>query len=170
MRRLLLAGLLLFGTGHLAFGAVDWELEITDGTNTALINSSGTLVLTGSASGTAIVNSATGVYTYDGSVGNYIVNVTTGEGSPTLPLGSLDLNSVDTSGATSGPLTLLWSENGIVTASSSFVMQYGGTLSSGTGSSVSNSDYESNSNTFFTLTNKIGTVGPFSPGPFAGSA
>jgi hypothetical protein len=171
MRRLLLAGLLLFGTGHFAFGAVDWELEISDGAgDSALINSSGTLVLTGSASGTASANMSLGVYSYNGSVGNYVVNVTTGEGSPLLPLGSLDLNSVDTSGPTSGPLTLQWSENGIVTTTSSFAMTFGGTLSSGSGSSVSNSDYQSNANTFFTQTDKIGTIGPFGPGPFSGAA
>jgi hypothetical protein len=175
MRGLLLAGLLVFGTGHFAFGAVDWELELTDGTNSAIINSSGTLVLTGSASGIAVANTSTGLYTFLGDVGNYVVNITTGEGSPLLSPGSLDLNSIDTSGSTSGPLTIEWSENGLTTPDTAFAMAFGGTLTSGAGSSVSNSGYESNSNGFFALTNKIGTIGPYSgsaaPGtPFSGTA
>jgi hypothetical protein len=159
MRGLLLAGLLIFGTGHFAFGAVDWELELTDGTNTALINSSGTLVLTGSASGTATV--AAGDYSYNGSVGAYSVNVTTGIGSPVLPLlGALDLNSIEVSGSPTGPLTIEWSENGVTAPLTSWDMSFGGTLSLGRLNSLTNTDYESNTNSFFAQTNTIGTITP----------
>jgi hypothetical protein len=160
VRQLLMAGLLAFGAGSYAFGAVDWELELTDGTNTALINSSGTLVLTGSAAGTAIVNATTGVYTYDGSIGNYTVDVTTGAGSSSLPLGALDLNSIDISGPTSGPLTIEWSENGITSADTSWTMGFGGTFTTSTPYSLSNTAYESNTNSFFAQTNTIGTITP----------
>jgi hypothetical protein len=170
MRLLLVGGLLLFGTGHLVFGAVDWELEVTDGTDTAIINSSGTLSTTGSASGLALSPSA-GVYTFLGTVGDYSVNVTTGEGSPVLSLGNLDLNSIDTApGSSSGPLTIEWSENGITTVADSWTMAFGGTFDSGSGSTISNTAYESNSNTFFATTNTIGTIVPtFSGTSFSGN-
>jgi hypothetical protein len=175
MRRLLMAGLLVFGTGHLAFGAVDWELEITDGTNSALINSAGTLVLTGAdASGLMIVGTgaSTGSYTFGGTVGNYTLNVTTGEGSPLLsPIGSLELNSANTTlGSASGALTIEWSENGISGTGNTFSMAFGGTLISGAGSNVSNTDYESNTNSFFAQTNTIGTIGPYSGSASPGTA
>jgi hypothetical protein len=48
------------------------------------------LVLTGTASGTAVANLATGLFTFIRPAGNYSVNVSTGEGSPLLPIGSLD--------------------------------------------------------------------------------
>jgi len=170
MKRLLVAGILTLGIGHLAFGAVAQELELTDGTNTALINSSGTLVLTGSASGTATANLATGVFTFNGAVGNYSVNVSTGEGSPLLPIGNLDLNSVDTApGPASGPLAVMWSENGITTVFNGWTMQWGGTLSGGAGSNVSYSAFESNTNTFFATTTPIGTIGPQGPGVVGGT-
>ena len=158
MRRLLLAGLLVFGTGHFAFGAGNWELELTDGTNTALINSSGTLVLTGSASGSA--SALPGVYSYIGSVGAYTVNVTTGIGSPVLPPGALDLNSIEVSGSPTGPLTIEWSENGVTAPITTWDMAFGGTLSLGTLNSLTNTDYESNTNSFFAQTNTIGTITP----------
>jgi hypothetical protein len=168
MRRFLMAGLLLFGTGHFAFGAVDWELELTDGTNTALINSSGTLVLTGSAAGSAIVSP--GVYSYNGSVGAYIVNVSTGVGSPVLPLGTLDLNSIEVSGNATGPLTIEWSENGVTAPLTTWNMAFGGTLSLGTLHSLTNTDYESNTNGFFAQTNTIGTITPtFNGSSFSGT-
>jgi hypothetical protein len=169
MKRFLVAGLLSCGLAHLAFGAIGYELELTDGTNTALINSSGTLVLTGSASGTASANLALGVFSFNGSVGNYAVNVSTGEGSPLLPTGSLDLNSVDTSGASSGPLKIWWSENGITTTFGGWLMQWGGTLSSGGGGNVSDTAYESNTNGFFATTNTIGSIGPQGPGVIGGT-
>ena len=169
IKQLFVAGLLVAASGHLAFGALGLELELTDGTNTALINSSGTLVLTGSASGVAFVGS--GVYTFDGSVGNYNVNVSTGEGSPVLPLGYLDLNSVDTaSSGASGPLKIWWSENGIATVYNGWLMQWGGTLSSGGGGSVSDTAYEDNTNAFFGTQNTIGTIGPQGPGVVGGTA
>jgi hypothetical protein len=174
MRGLLVPALLVCGTGHLVFGAVDWELEITDGTNSALINSSGTLVLTNSASGTASANMSQGVYTFNGTVGNYGVNVSTGEGSPFLSIGSLDLNSADatsSSSTVSGPLMIEWSENGITTIDNSWTMGFGGTFTSGLGSTVSYSAYESNSNGFFATTNTIGTITPTpgGGGSFSGS-
>jgi hypothetical protein len=168
VKRLLMAGLLVFASGHLAFGSVGLELELTDGTNTALINSSGTLVLTGSASGSAIVGS--GFYSFDGTVGNYSVNVSTGEASPLLPMGNLDLNSVDTAPGASGPLQIWWSENGLTTVYPGWLMQWGGTLSSGAGSNVSFSAYEDNTNAFFGTENTIGTIGPQGPGVVGGTA
>ena len=168
MKRLVLAGILTCGLGHLAFGAIGLELELTDGTNTALINSSGTLVLTGAASGSATVGS--GVYTFNGSVGNYNVNVSTGEGSPLLPMGNLDLNSVDTaSGPSSGPLKIWWSENGLTTIFNGWTMQWGGTLSGGAGSNVSYTAYEDNGNGFFATTKTIGMIGPQGPGVVGGT-
>jgi hypothetical protein len=169
MKRFLVAGLLSWGLAHLAFGAVAQELELTDGTNTALINSSGTLVLTGTASGTASANLALGVYSFNGSVGNYTVNVSTGEGSPLLPTGALDLNSVDTSGPTSGPLKIWWSENGITTIFNGWTMMWGGTLSSGAGANVSDTGYEDNTNTFFGTGHTIGVIGPQGPGVVGGT-
>jgi hypothetical protein len=170
VKRLLMAGLLVFVSGHFAFGSVGLELELTDGTNTALINSAGTLVLTGSASGTASANLALGVFSFNGSVGNYLVNVSTGEGSPLLPMGNLDLNSVDTSGSSSGPLKIWWSENGLTTAYSGWLMQWGGTLSSGAGANVSDTAYEDNTNAFFGTQNTIGSIGPQGPGVVGGTA
>jgi len=169
IKQLLVAGLLVSASGHLAFGALGLELELTDGTNTALINSSGTLVLTGGASGTAFDSS--GVDTFDGRVGNYNVNVSTGEGTPVLAIGSLDLNSVNTaSGGASGPLQIWWSENGITTVYNGWLMQWGGTLSSGGGGSVSDTAYEDNTNAFFGTQNMIGTIGPQGPGVVGGTA
>jgi PEP-CTERM motif len=173
VKHLLLAGVLVLGTGHLAFGAVDWELEVTDLTgDTAIINSSGTLVLAGSASGLAFTNATTGVYTFDGSVGGYLVNVTTGVGSPSLPLGALDLNSIDVApGGSSGPLTIEWSENGITTLEDAWTMAFGGTLISGSGSTISNTAYQSNTNGFFATTNQIGTIVPtFTGASFSGTS
>jgi len=171
MRRLLVAGILTIGLAHLAFGAVAQELELTDGTNTALINSAGTLVLTGSASGTATANLALGVFTFNGSVGNYTVNVSTGEGSPLLPMGSLDLNSVDTApGPASGPLKVWWSENGITATNTIWNMTWGGTLSSGAGGNVAYTAYEDNTNAFFGTQNTINTIGPQGPGIVGGTA
>jgi hypothetical protein len=169
MKRFFVAGLLSCGLAHLAFGAVAQELELTDGTNTALINSAGTLVITGSVSGTASANLALGVFSFNGSVGNYTVNVTTGEGSPLLPTGNLDLNSVDTAPGASGPLQIWWSENGITTTFTGWGMSWGGTLSSGTGSNVSDTAYESNTNAFFATTNTIGVIGPQGPGVVGGT-
>jgi hypothetical protein len=161
MRRLLVAGLLLFGTGHLVFGAVDWELELTNGTDTALINSSGALVLNYTCLTCVALNPTPGVYTFIGSVGNYLVNVSTGSGSPLLPMGNLDLDSVDIApGSSSGPLTIEWSEKGITTNDNSWTMGFGGTFVSGPGSTVSNSAYESNTNTFFAQSSPIGTITP----------
>jgi hypothetical protein len=166
MKQILLTGLLVFGTGNLVFGAVDWELEIINGTNSATITSTGTLVTTGSVSGIGCVGSASatassaGVYVFQGCVGDYSVNVTTGEGSPTLTLGSLDLDSIDTASGASGPLTIEWSENGITTPEGAWTMAFGGTFSSGAGSTISNSAYESNTNGFFAKTNTIGTIVP----------
>jgi hypothetical protein len=169
MKRFLVAGLLSCGLAHLAFGAVGYELELTDGTNTALINSAGTLVLTGSASGTASADLALGVFSYNGSVGNYTVNVSTGEGSPLLPMGQLDLNSVDTAPGASGPLKIWWSENGLTTVFSGWGMSWGGTLSSGTGSNVSDTAYEDNTNAFFGTQHTIGVIGPQGPGVVGGT-
>jgi len=170
MRRLLMAGILTLGIGHLAFGAVAQELELTDGTNTALIDSGGVLHLTGAAAGTATVNLATGVFTFNGSVGNYSVNVSTGEGSPLLPLGALDLNSVDTApGPASGPLSVMWSENGITTVFNGWTMTWGGTLSTGAGGNVAYSAFESNTNGFFATTTPIGTIGPQGSGMVGGT-
>jgi PEP-CTERM motif len=169
MKRFLVAGLLSCGLAHLAFGAVDWELELTDGTNTALINSAGTLVLTGSASGTATANLSLGVFSFNGSVGNYAVNVSTGEGSPLLPVGALDLNTVDTSGPTSGPLKIWWSENGITTVFNGWTMTWGGTLSTGTGGNVSDTAYEDSTNAFFGTGHTIGVIGPQGPGVVGGT-
>jgi PEP-CTERM motif len=169
MRRLLLAGLLVFGTAHFAFGAVDWELEITDGTNSALINAVGALVLTGSASGIGIVSP--GNYSYNGSVGAYTVNVTTGIGSPVFPLGALDLNSIEVSGSPTGPLTIEWSENGVTAPLTTWDMAFGGTLSLGTLKSLTNTDYESNTNNFFATDNTIGTITPtWTKTSFSGTA
>jgi hypothetical protein len=167
MKRFLVAGLLSCGLAHLAFGD-GLELEITDGTNSALI-SSGTLVLTGSASATASPNLALGVFTLDADVGNYIVNVTIGEGSPLEPIGSLDLNAMDTSGPVSGPLEIWWSENGIPTVLSGWTMTWGGTFSSGTGANVSATAYEDNTNSFFGTGVTIGTIGPQGPGVVGGT-
>ena len=168
MRRFLVAGILTCGLGHLAFGAIGLELELTDGTNTALIDSGGVLHLTGAAAGSATVGS--GVYTFNGSVGNYNVNVSTGEGSPLLPMGNLDLNSVDTAtGGASGPLKIWWSENGLTTTFGGWLMQWGGTLSTGAGGNVSDTGYESNSNAFFATTNTIGTIGPQGSGVVGGT-
>jgi PEP-CTERM motif len=177
VKRFLVAGLLSCGLAHFAFGATGLELELTDGTNTALINSSGTLVLTGSASGAATLSGpGNSVYSFTGSVGNYTVNVSTGESSPLLPIGSLDLNTVDTaSGATSGPLNIEWSENGITSVFSAWAMTWGGTLdnpitagSCGATCNVAYTAYESNTNGFFAMTNAIGMIGPQTSGVVMG--
>ena len=165
MKQLLTAGLLVLASGHLAFGSIGLELELTDGTNTALINSSGTLVLTGSASGSAIVGS--GVYTFNGSVGNYNVNVSTGEGSPLLAMGFLDLNTVDTSSGVGGPLKIWWSENGITTTFGGWSVLLGGTLSTGAGGNVAYATYESNLNAFFDTQHTIAATAPQGPGVVA---
>jgi len=169
MKQLIVAGILAFGLGHSAYAALGYELELTDGTNSALINSAGTLVLTGSASGTATANLALGVFTFNGTVGNYVVNVSTGEGSPLEPIGALDLNSVNTSGASAGPLKIEWSENGITATFPAWDMAWGGTLASGVGASVSNTAFQDNSNAFFGTMHPIGTIGPFGPGAFSGA-
>jgi len=168
MKQLLGTGLLAFGLGHLAFGAVGLELELTDGTNTALIDSGGALHLTGAASGTATVNLAIGVFTFNGAVGNYSVNVSTGEGAPLLTQGSLDLNTLDTSSAGGGPLKIWWSENGITATNTGWQMILGGTLSTGAGGNVSYTAYEDNTNAFFGTQNTIATLGPLGSGIAAG--
>jgi hypothetical protein len=168
VKQLLVAGFLMVASAHLAFGALGLELELTDGTNTALINSSGTLALTGSASATTIMSG--GVYTLDATVGNYSVNVSTGEGSPLLPPGTLDLNSVDTAIEGSGTLKIWWSENGITSVFGGWSMQWGGTLSTGAGGNVSATAYEDNTNAFFGTQSTIGTIGPQGPGVVGGAA
>jgi hypothetical protein len=103
-------------------------------------------------------------------VGNYTVNVSTGEGSPLLAMGALDLNSLDTApGVASGPLKVEWSENGITTVYSAWTMQWGETLSAGTGGNVAFTAYESNTNAFFARTNTIGMIGPFGSGVDSGA-
>jgi hypothetical protein len=167
VRRLLTAGLLVFGTSHFAFGALGYELEITDGTNTALINSSGTLVPTGLVSGLGCGGSATasggasGVFVFVGCVGNYSVNITTGLGGPAAVAPAiLSVNSTDSAFGTSGPLKIEWSENGITTTTSPYLMSFTGTFTSGGGSTISNTAYEDNGNGFFAQTQTIGTLTP----------
>jgi len=160
----LLVGLVICGSAHRA-SATAIELELTDGTNSALIDSLGILHLTGAAAGVATVNLATGVTTFNGVVGNYNFNVSTGEGSPALTLGSLDVTSSNTAGfaGPSGPLTIELSENGIAMPFSAWQMSLAGNLFSGAGANVSYSAYEDNTNDFFGTQHTIGVLGPFGP-------
>jgi hypothetical protein len=162
MKKLLVFVCMLGLTAGLASASL-LELEVTDGTNTALINSSGSLVITGSASGVA-VTSTPGVYTFDGTVGNYNVNVSTGVASPVLDVGELDLNSENTaSGSNSGPLEIWFSVNGITELFGGWELDWGGTITGKTSDSVTYEAYQSNLNAFFGTTNLIGTIGPESP-------
>jgi len=170
MRRFLVSGILTIGLAHLAFGALGYELEITDGTNFIIVSASGLTTMGSVVPISFSNNTATGVFSYDGGVGNYVVNVSTGEGSPLLSLGSLDLNSVDTSGVTSGPLKIWWSENGITATNTGWLMMWGGTLSTGAGGNVSDTAYEDNTNAFFGMQNTINTIGPQGPGVVGGTA
>ena len=138
------------------------EMEITDGTNTALINSAGSLVTTGSASGTDLVLPGSEIFA--GTVGNYVLNIDTATGSPVLKLGSLKLTAQDTSGPVSGPLTIEFSENGITTPFPGWNMAFGGSWTAfAKGDNATLTAYEDNGNGFFATTNTIGTIGPLSP-------
>ena len=61
--------------------------------------------------GAGDINSVTGAVTFMGSVGNFFLNVTTGLSKPVIGdkdyIASLDLNSVNVSGALPGSLTLM---------------------------------------------------------------
>ncbi len=161
----------IFGLSQLAHATVDQELALTDGTNSVAINSSGTVfVLSGTAT-TVFSSGSGGTITWDGSLGNYHVNVSTGQGSPTLPPMTLDLNSADTaSGLTSGGLAILFSENGNTATPPGWSLIFGGTLTSGSGSSVSLRAYGSTTDAFFGNTSSIASLGPFGPGAFSGTA
>jgi hypothetical protein len=161
----------IFGFSQLAHATVDQALALTDGTNTVVINSSGTVfVLSGTAT-TVFSSGSGGTITWDGALGNYKVNVSTGQGSPTLAPVTLDLNSADTaSGSTSGSLNILFSQNGNTITPPGWSLTFGGTLTSGSGSSVSLLAYGSNTDAFFGNTSSIASLGPFGPGAFSGTA
>jgi len=165
LTRLLFAGLLLVGCAHIA-SATAIELLLTDEVgNSALINSAGTLILTGAASGTATVNLATNNYTFDGSVGAYTVLIT-GEGSPGLTPGSLYLFApLVSSSSTTGLLRIAVSEDGISTSFPGWNMGFSAAFTSNpeTIGSVTNIAFADNSNAFFGMGNPIGAIGPFGP-------
>jgi hypothetical protein len=168
---LFLTLIMIFGLSQVAHATVDQALALSDGTNIIEINSSGVVTVLAGTASTLFSSGSGGTITWDGSLGNYNVNVSTGQGSPTLPDVTLDLNSADTaSGSTSGILGIFFSQNGNTVTPPGWSLTFGGTLSSGSGSSVSLSAYGSTADTFFGSTSSIASLGPFGPGAFSGTA
>jgi len=111
------------------------------------------------------LNPNPGWVTYIGSIGNFTVNVSTGTtagGTAVMPY--LDLNSIDTSSAAGGVLTLAFSETGYT---SLFPVQLaiGGT----TPGTVSYSAYYDVGNVALAQTTLIGTLGPYGGPAFSGA-
>jgi hypothetical protein len=104
-------------------------------------------------------NPLAGGVTYNGGVGLWSLNVATGEGAPFLDLGSMDLNSVDTTAlGNPGTLTIMLSEDNINSVIPAFDMSIGGTVKN---IKITYSAYYSSSNSFFSMTNSIGVLGPY---------
>ena len=137
------------------------ELKITDGTNTIDVVDDG--------AGDAL-NSIPGSILAGGTVGTWTVTTCTCEGSPLLtPEGHLDLAySATASAGTTTTLTIELTETGLNTVPPAVSMEIGGTNAAGFTTTFS--AYTDGGNGSFTLTNLVGTLGPFgSPGSFSGS-
>jgi hypothetical protein len=107
----------------------------------------------------ADANPVAGGVTYSAGIGLWSLNVATGEGTPFLSLGSMDLNSVDTSAAGNpGTLTIMLSEDNINSVIPAFDMSIGGTVKN---IKITYSAYYSSNNSFFSLTNLVGVLGPY---------
>jgi len=139
------------------------ELKISDGTNTIDIVDNGTATCTGAVTGCADANPSVNVVTYIGTIGTWSLNVSTGSSHGASAGTDLDLNTVNSTSATS-TLTIQFSDTGFpVSGSEEF--KVGGTLQ-GTGTLTFN---EYAGATKFSTTTPIGSTLTFSSSPFAGS-
>ena len=122
--------LLAVSMGQVAFaGAI---LELTDGTNSVTLDTSGNLITSGSVS-TVIYSGVPGELTWDGTLGAWNVSVTTGLGSPLEPAATLDIDSVDVSTGSSDLQILLSQNNNTlnIAGNMAWSLNFGGTLASG---------------------------------------
>jgi hypothetical protein len=118
------------------------------------------------------LNPLLGVVTVSASLlPDFLVDVTTGVTKPVFAEPNMDLNSINvqtTGGAHT--LTIEFSDDNFSTPTPAFDLKFGGTLAFPAGSTVQADAYFDNGNTLFAQTTHIGTVGPFGPGAFAGTA
>jgi hypothetical protein len=106
-------------------------------------------------------NLAPGFVTFIGAVGpNWFVNTTTGRAGMN-PL--LDLNSVNSMRGAGDPLALTWSATEYVGPASIFSSAIGGTLAAG--ASLTYQAWVNANNVLFGMTNPIGPLQSFGPGP-----
>jgi hypothetical protein len=125
------------------------------------------------ADGTACdLNPVAGVVTFSGDLGGgFLVNVSTGLSKPLLngmPV-LMDLNSVDVNvDAGAHTLTIMFSDTDFLNTGSLFG-EFGGTLSTGAGGTITAEAFYSLDNALFDLANSLGEIGPFGSGPFSGS-
>jgi hypothetical protein len=152
--------LCLTDTGSCSSG----DFVVLDGTG-AVISSGG------SESTFSHISPTGGVINWVGQLGNYAISVTTGFGSPTEPPATLSLNTTNFAlGGSSGHLDMFFSETGVTPAFPGWDLTFTGTLNSRAGATVQYKAFEHNGNAFFATTTPIGTIGPFGPGLFTGTA
>lgn len=118
-------------------------------------------------------NPLAGAVTFVGSVGVYILNVTTGASKPLLVGGNplMDLNSIDITApntVSTNTLVIEFSDTSFVLPGT-FTGEFGGVLSSGEGATVVATAFFDAGNGLFSQATAMGLIGPFGPGPFAGT-
>jgi hypothetical protein len=154
-------GLILLASTPQAYGLATLRLNI-DGGGAEVTCADGAL---------CDLNTAAGAVTVSTAVGDFAINVTTGLSKPVFAQPMMDLNSVNiqtTGGAHT--LTLEFSDDNFTVPSPAFSLLFGGTLSGAGAVSVGAAAYLSEANTLFAQDTLIGTVGPFGPGAFSGTA
>jgi hypothetical protein len=155
------------------FATTTDELQITAGGLTATITDNGTCVGSGCAALSNDENLSAGTTTVSGSIDGWNIFVTSGTSySPGDVPFALDIASLTATcaggGCSADPLDIKYSDVGFSPASPGYQTTYSSTMT-GSNASTTESAYYSNSNTLFTESTLIGTVGPFTTSN-AGSA
>ena len=148
----------------LALGATDAfslpiALRLTDGLTEVTITDGGA----------GDMNGAPDVITFLGAVGAWNINISGGFGSDTIGPGKLDLFSASAAtGGTSSTLTVLFTQSDNMAEVPAYSLELGGTFSNV--ASIAYQAYVDDANNPFGLSQLIGTVGPFTTDPFAGTS
>ncbi len=162
MKRLVLLGMVAaaMAVAQTAQAAII-QMKISDGVNPDVIITDGSVI-----AGKVDANASAGAITWVGSIGVWTLNVATGLGSDWLGPARLDLNDLSTANA-AGSLSIWLTQTGNTEAISGWVMNFGGTIGSGT---VIYSAFADDLDVAYGTAQTIGTLGAFGPnGAFSGS-
>jgi hypothetical protein len=170
-------------TSPILFAASPPEMQLSDSAgNVITIDSTGSITFSGNANciagttcHTTSSSAAAGTISWAGTIGAFSVPLAVGRTKPGLPSPQIDLSLQGvTVGATSGTLTVKWTDTGF--SGGSPATMAAGTIFPGGSGSVIYTSYVDNTNAPFGMGTSVGTLGPITstgaatqtgPGPTA---